>query len=576
MEMHMNINQASKITGISKKALRFYEEKGLFRTERQDNSYRDYTQSDIDCINKIKALRSIGVSISDILLMQNNILSLETILKQRVKELEQDRLKNAKQLKYCNEILSSNGEWEKIISIIAPCENSEVGLNDDYSYNKNTPVSVGIDIGTSTLSVAVINYDGTPIDIYDIPNDSRVKGESWEHLQDPDIIVKDISNLMELIYNNHTAITSIGITGQMHGVIYIDEQGNSLTPLHTWLDKSADIEIDKNSSSSYSDAIYNITGLKIPTGYGIATHYYLQLNNMVPINASKICSIMDYVAIKLTNTKVPFIHSSIAASFGGFDIESKAFSNRLNSIINTDILPDVVSDDYCIGFYKSKIPVYAAIGDHQAGCFGVMNDNFEDALLLNIGTGSQISAVCNDTYANSSKIEVRPYVNGKYIKCYSALCGGLAYALMEKFISSIVYEATGVKENQYLLMERIANNAMPAKDAPIVETTFCGTRHDPNKTGNIFGITIGNFNPGNIIIGIMRGMIQELYEHSLLITNNPPKRIIAIGNAVRKNRLLQNIIFEIFSIEPEVAESPEEVAVGVALYSLNQLSKSRN
>ncbi len=33
---------------------------------------------------------------------------------------------------------------------------------------------------------------------------------------------------------------------------------------------------------------------------------------------------------------------------------------------------------------------------------------------------------------------------------------------------------------------------------------------------------------------------------------------------------------EIFSIEPEVAESPEEVAVGVALYSLNQLSKSRN
>lgn len=45
---------------------------------------------------------------------------------------------------------------------------------------------------------------------------------------------------------------------------------------------------------------------------------------------------------------------------------------------------------------------------------------------------------------------------------------------------------------------------------------------------------------------------------------------------IRKNQLLRNIIFEIFSIEPEVASEPEEVATGVALYSLNQLSKSRN
>ena len=40
----MNINEASDRTGLSKKTLRFYEDKGLFSTERKDNAYREYSE----------------------------------------------------------------------------------------------------------------------------------------------------------------------------------------------------------------------------------------------------------------------------------------------------------------------------------------------------------------------------------------------------------------------------------------------------------------------------------------------------------------------------------------------------
>ena len=55
----MNINEAAKITCLSKKTLRFYEEKGLFNTQRLDNSYRDYSDENIECIKKITILKLI-------------------------------------------------------------------------------------------------------------------------------------------------------------------------------------------------------------------------------------------------------------------------------------------------------------------------------------------------------------------------------------------------------------------------------------------------------------------------------------------------------------------------------------
>ncbi len=38
----MKISEVEKITGLTAKAIRLYEEKGLISVERRDNSYRDY------------------------------------------------------------------------------------------------------------------------------------------------------------------------------------------------------------------------------------------------------------------------------------------------------------------------------------------------------------------------------------------------------------------------------------------------------------------------------------------------------------------------------------------------------
>ncbi|GGH65004.1 MerR family transcriptional regulator [Paenibacillus silvae] len=63
----MNIKEAASRLGISARAIRFYEEKGLIQPAKQaGNGYRTYTENDIWRLQTIAALREIGMSLQDI------------------------------------------------------------------------------------------------------------------------------------------------------------------------------------------------------------------------------------------------------------------------------------------------------------------------------------------------------------------------------------------------------------------------------------------------------------------------------------------------------------------------------
>lgn len=63
----MNIGDAAKALGITRRAIKLYEEQGLLSpVARRDNGYRDYTQDDLDILRRIQLYRKLGVGLSDI------------------------------------------------------------------------------------------------------------------------------------------------------------------------------------------------------------------------------------------------------------------------------------------------------------------------------------------------------------------------------------------------------------------------------------------------------------------------------------------------------------------------------
>ncbi|HHU83623.1 MAG TPA: hypothetical protein GXZ23_00420 [Clostridiales bacterium] len=423
---------------------------------------------------------------------------------------------------------------------------------------------VGIDIGTTTICVLAIDDGGNILSTKTVPNDVFLESKPYESIQNPERISEIVFSLLGELED----IQSIGITGQMHGVLYIDENGNAVSNLATWQDSRGDLAYQ---NGTYASRLSDLTDAFCASGFGLTTHFYNIKNNLVPDNAKKICTIHDYIGMKLCGNKAPVMHTSDAASFGVFDIENGEFySDRLEKAgIDTAILPEVVDDYRVIGYYKNA-PVTVAIGDNQASFIGAGGD--KDSILLNFGTGSQVSIICDFVPENLPKIECRPLGNKKYILVGSALCGGRAYSILEKFCRTTVEKLTGKpSENLYAIMDELAENSLDNEDL-VVRTTFCGTRQNPELRGEISNISPENFTIENIIVGTLFGMANEIYdlyfEMSKFISEKP-KRIICSGNGIRKNRPLQKIIKNQYNLPLEFSKVEEEAAYGAAmLFSL--------
>lgn len=158
-------------------------------------------------------------------------------------------------------------------------------------------------------------------------------------------------------------------------------------------------------------------------------------------------------------------------------------------------------------------------------------------------------------------------MRNKYIACGSALCGGASYALLEKFFRSFCCFACADDHPQYEHLNQLAREAYEQHKAPLqVHTCFCGKRHDPGCTGSIMNITTDNFTPGQLALGFIQGICQELYD---FYQEGIEKKalIVASGNAIQKVPVYRHVIADLFQLPVRISLNREEASIGAALFS---------
>ena len=62
----MLLNEIVKEVGMTKRAIKYYEEKGLLTVNKDNNGYRNYSNQDVDTLKKISVYRKLGIGIKDI------------------------------------------------------------------------------------------------------------------------------------------------------------------------------------------------------------------------------------------------------------------------------------------------------------------------------------------------------------------------------------------------------------------------------------------------------------------------------------------------------------------------------
>lgn len=85
----MKINQVEELVGVTKKNIRFYEDEGLLRPERNPaNGYRDYSLKDVERLQTIKLLRRLDVPCAAIRQVLEGERTLSDCLDRHMRDLE--------------------------------------------------------------------------------------------------------------------------------------------------------------------------------------------------------------------------------------------------------------------------------------------------------------------------------------------------------------------------------------------------------------------------------------------------------------------------------------------------------
>ncbi len=403
---------------------------------------------------------------------------------------------------------------------------------------------IGIDIGTTSICGVVVETEsGEILKSLTKPNNSFIKSEkNFEKIQDTGVIMHTVFEILSEL--DTESASAIGFSGQMHGIVYTDINGDAVTPLYIWQDERAALE--------YKDGKSYAEHLGCFAGYGLATDFYNEINGLVPENAEYLCTVADYAVMKLCGLKKPLVHITNAASLGCFDIKNNRFT------LDNPRIPDVTAEFIAAGEYNG-IPVCVALGDNQASFIGSVSDS--DNALINVGTGSQISWL-TDSPVNAESVENRPFDGKKYLAAGCALCGGRAFAMLEKLFREIANLAGGNVDSMYPYIDRILED----KNSSALEADcrFCGTRKDPSVRGSIRNISEHDFTAADLAFSVLGGMSGELYDMYKNGGKNA-KMLVCSGNGIRKNSALRRIVSEMFGCEIKIPLYAEEASYGAAL-----------
>jgi len=432
-------------------------------------------------------------------------------------------------------------------------------------------IVLSLDIGTSKIAAVAFDCETRQlVEVVTAVNSATVSGLApGRHEQDAapiyDICLQLLRQLIGCGAFPAAAVRTIAISGQMHGVLLVDRELRPLTNLITWCDQRAsELTARINRGSWPTDR----TGCFLHPGYGGATLAVWADQNAIPAGSTAL-TIADFVAAKLSG--VIATDASHAASWGIMDIRKACWDREIIDRLGIPlaILPEIKPGLSELGKLRvdlglaSTVTVRLPLGDNQAsfiGTCGLAND----AMLLNLGTGGQISLPCPN-FNFRPELETRPLPFGGYLLVGASLCGGRSYAHLKDFFKHTIQSFTGqtmADEALYAAMNRLAESIGAELT---VDTRFAGTRMHPDARGEVSGIGINNFTPAALARGFVRGMVRELTGMVDRNTAEKFKEVLISGNAIRKNPLAQQFITEELGLPCVPADHREEAATGAAL-----------
>ena len=244
---------------------------------------------------------------------------------------------------------------------------------------------LGIDTSTTSSKALLIDERGEVIAVASSPHTLQIPRPLWSE-QDPrewwDAVSASIRSVLEKAGIGGEQVAAVGLTGQMHGLVLLDEAGNVLRPAILWNDQRTQSQCDEIHRRIGKEKFIQITGNVALTGFTAPKILWVKENEPdIYAKAKHVLLPKDYIRYKLTGE-----YAMDKADGSGtvlFDLKSRKWSREVLEALGIDASwmprtfegPEftgrVTAEAASITGLKVGTPIAAGGGDQAAQAVGV-------------------------------------------------------------------------------------------------------------------------------------------------------------------------------------------------------------
>jgi xylulokinase len=432
----------------------------------------------------------------------------------------------------------------------------------------------GIDLGTQSCKIVVYDYEkkkiaaqsSAPVDIIALNDGTREQKTEWY-----DAVVKTCFDKIDK--NVKKTIAAIGVSGQQHGFVPLDEKGKPVYNVKLWCDTSTTKECDELTKAAGGEKkLIEKAGLPMRPGYTAPKVLWLKKNKSAAF--SKLRHILlphNYINFLLTGEY--WAEYGDASGTALFDVRQRKWSSDICKLISPDVekyLPQLTTSEKTAGVVSKAAAALYGINEGT-----LVSSGGGDNMMAAIGTGAvrdgflTMSLGTSGTLFGFSKTPVIDPTGNLAAFCSSS--GGWLPLLCTMNCTVASEEIRRLMGMDVKELDVQAGKSPIGADGITILPFFNGERTPnlPNGRASINGITAANFKKENLARAALESAIfgMRIGLDGFISLGFKPKEIHLTGGG-SKSLLWQNIAANVMNLPVRIPVGSEAAAMGGAIQAL--------
>ena len=432
---------------------------------------------------------------------------------------------------------------------------------------------MGIDLGTQSIKVIIycpathelIASSSEKLELISKPDGSKEQLAHWW--------VDGFKTCLSTLDSDlKKSVVAVGVSGQQHGFVPLNEKGEVLAPVKLWCDTATEVECNEIMDSvGGKQTTIEVAGNPIAVGFTASKILWLKKND--PLNYTNMTTVLlphDYLNFYLTGNRT--MECGDASGTGLFNIKNRTWSDKIMAALDKErdlkaCFPNLINGDDIAGHIKDEIAdelgfskgviVSAGGGDNMMAAIGTGNVEC-GKLTASLGSSGTL-------YAYHDKPAIDPRGD---LASFCSSTGGwlpLLCTMNCTIATELIRDLINVGLDK---METIASDIPPGAEGVITVPFFNGERTPnlPMAKASIFGLDSHNTTDAHLIRSTMEAAIFNLKSGLAAFKRcGMDFDVVTLTGGGSKSALWRQICADILNLPVKVLNCEENAAFGAML-----------